>query len=181
LVVPDRPVVLALESSHTGTWRGRVILRVDARENEPGTGMKTEASSTLSYLVRVSCPQMTALRLIPRGAVVGPDDAALRLQDVTYQQEDGFGDTASCYGLNARKPVPEGSILTAAMLELPLAVRRGDMVRLVVRAGRIKVEALAEALRDGRKGESIPVEVGDTKKKINATVLGPGLCQAVKP
>jgi flagella basal body P-ring formation protein FlgA len=172
LQVPDRPVVLAPESSHTGIWRGRVILRIVARQKVPDDGLQEVGSSTLSFVAK---------RPIRRGESIGSENAALEMQDVTYQQGDGFGDTGSSYGLTARRPIAAGSVLTGDMLELPFVIKRGDLLKLQVRSGRVRVEAMASALRDGRKGESIPVEVTDTHKKMNATVVGPGMVEAVKP
>lgn len=181
LFVPDRPVVLGLESSHRGVWRGRVILRIAASQKLPEGAMAEVASTTLSFLVKVECPQVTASRLIRRGEAIGPANVSVAMRDVTYQQEDGYSDPAACTGLTARLAIQPGSVLAPGMLEMPFIVKRGDLLKLKVKSGRVSVEAMATALRDGRKGDVIPVEVADSHKKVNATVLGPGQVEANKP
>jgi flagella basal body P-ring formation protein FlgA len=180
LRVWDKPVVLSIDS-RTGPWRGRIILTVQAQQKDSDGKMEVQAYSSLSYLVKVQEGVLVATRSVGRGETVGPENAELSQQDVTYQLEDGFSDMAAAFGQTARRAIPQGSVLVPSMLELPWAVKRGDPVKLRVKAGGVKIEASAQALKDGRKGDLIPVQILDTKKRVDGVVLENGLVQATAP
>lgn len=56
----------------------------------------------------------------------------------------------------------------------PFLVKRRQLVRLLVRVGRVIVTAKGRALRDGRLGDEIPVAVSWNQKPIKGIVTGAG-------
>jgi flagella basal body P-ring formation protein FlgA len=145
-------------------------------------GQPAEAAAvTLSYLVKIKQPELVALKPIAKGEKIGPLNSGLAEKDATFQAEDGFSNTESAYGLSARRPIQADAVILAGMVELPVLVKRGDMVRLQARSGAVNVETSAKALRDGKKGDSIPVQVEATKKQINAVVVDERTVQAGAP
>lgn len=73
-----------------------------------------------------------------------------------------------------RRPVPAGAALTRLDVESPPAVARGDWVALRVRSGAIEMEERAEALQNGRIGQTVNVKPAKATSAILARVVGPG-------
>jgi len=171
LKVPDRPVKLDVAGDHSSGFRGRIILRVVARQTaEDGSSIEA-GSATLSFLVKVSKPQLVALKPIARGEKLSEENSELKTRDVTFAATEGFSDTTQAYGLEAKRGIAADLVVVPSMVDQPLAVHRGDMVRLRVRSHGVSVEAPARALHDGRIGESISFVVDQTQKDVNATVI----------
>lgn len=180
-LVPDRPVTLEVAGGTRSNWRGRLFLKIGL-EQTLEDGQPWEAGSAmLSYLVKIKQPQLVALRAIARSEKIGPLNSALAEKDTTYQVEEGFSNTEAAYGLNARRMVPADGVILAGMVELPALVKRGDVVRLQAMSGAVRVETSVKVLRDGKKGDSIPVQVLETKKQINAVVVDEKTVQAGAP
>ena len=64
------------------------------------------------------------------------------------------------------------------MLELPLLVRRGDLVKMISTGGTISVDAEVEALGDGYSQQTIRVRNTRSGKMLSATVLDRNLVTA---
>lgn len=73
-----------------------------------------------------------------------------------------------------RRPVPAGAALSRLDVESPPAVARGDWVALRVRTGAIEMEERAEALQNGRIGQTVNVKPSKATSAILARVVGPG-------
>ncbi len=171
LKVPDRPVKLDVAGDHPAGYRGRIILRVVARQTaEDGSSIEA-GSATLNFLVKVSKPQLVALKPIARGEKLSEDNTMIKVRDITFAPVEAFSNTAQAYGLEAKRSIAADLSVDPSMVDLPLAVHRGDMVRLLVRSHGVSVETPARALHDGRVGESILFTVVQTKKDVSATVV----------
>src|ERR1035441_5888444 len=77
-------------------------------------------------------------------------------------------------GLVARRALPALSVLTAAMLELPNDVERGQTVMVEVHSGGAVVKAEARAESAGHRGEIIPVRNVTSGMLFRAEIEGKG-------
>ncbi len=77
-------------------------------------------------------------------------------------------------GLAARRAIPAGSILTAAMLVPPNDVERGQKVLVEVHSGAAVVKAEAKAELAGRRGDTIPVRNAISGALFRAQIEGKG-------
>jgi len=118
-------------------------------------------------------------------AVVAADNLApattLTAHDLTFGQIDIFAspaalltDPAAAEGKILRVSLTAGSPVTAPLLELPIAVHRGQKVVLTLEDNAMTIKAMAIALEDGRVGQSITVQNPDSKKTLRATVADDG-------
>jgi flagella basal body P-ring formation protein FlgA len=174
LLVPDRTVRLEIEPQPGARWRGNVVLRVLAHESgEDGADLEV-GQSLLTCLVKVQQSLLVALRPIRSGDLISNLNAAVSQVDATFVQEDGYGSLDDAGGLKARDFIAADRVILPSMLERPPLIRRGDIVKLLVRSGMISVQTSARALRDAALGDSIPVEIVDSKKQLQAKVLDEG-------
>jgi flagella basal body P-ring formation protein FlgA len=181
LKVPDRPVKLDVAGDHPAGYRGRVILRVVARQTaEDGSSIEA-GSATLNFLVKVSKPQLVAIKPIARGEKIGDDNTELKVRDITFSPVEAFSNTSQAYGLEAKRSIAADLCVDPSMVDLPLAIHRGDVVRLLARSNGVTVETPARALHDGRVGESIDFVVEQTKKDVYARVVDGHTAVAAAP
>lgn len=174
LVLYGAPLKMTVRPAEGATLRGNLVLRVDVAQEIFGGEQRVAATVPVSFLVKRRESRLVTKGPIRRGDVLGPDNLEQREQDATFDHE-GVADLAAVQGKVARVFIPAGKPLTAAMVEQPLAVHRGDMVRLLVRSGAVVVEASAKAMRDARIGESIPLQVDGSDRQVQARCVDAGV------
>jgi flagella basal body P-ring formation protein FlgA len=152
----------------TQDWRGNVVLRVQVMQPGPGDADKEVASVPVSYLVKRQEPRVYAVRPLRKGDPLDPAALVLHTEDTTFMQGQGFSSLEELAGKRARAYIAPGRAVTADLVELPPLIRRGDIVRLLVKSGGIVVETQGKALRDARVGESLPLEVEGTNSQVQA-------------
>lgn len=174
LVLFDSPLKLKVRLPDGLALRGPVTLRVDVWQAGGGEQDALVASLPVSFIIRRQEGHLVTLRAIKRGERLGPENLALREEDATYEV-DGVSSMDSVLNKVARTFIPEGKVLTQAMVDEPIAIQRGDVVRLLVKSGAVVVETSAKAMRDARIGESIPLQVIDTDRTVQARCVEPGV------
>ncbi|MBI2265180.1 MAG: flagellar basal body P-ring formation protein FlgA [Armatimonadetes bacterium] len=117
--------------------------------------------------------------LVTRGTV--PPDT--RMEDVPLERarrtvtgrvEQYPSQQRDLAGMVSRSYIPGGRILTYDLVQSPFDVRRGTLVALVARAGAVEVSLTGKAMRDGRRGDRIPVYNMEARKEVEGIVTGPG-------
>jgi flagella basal body P-ring formation protein FlgA len=147
--------------------RGYVELRVDVLQNSASGEDKVVATVPVSFLVRRREPRMVTTQAVNRGDALGPDNVAVAVMDTTFAA-DGFPDLQSIQDKVAKTYIAAGTPVDVDMVDLPLAIHVGDTVKLLVRSGAIEIEASARAVRDARVGDTLPLEITDTGKMVQA-------------
>ena len=155
--------------------RGNVVLRVQVLQ--PGTGGEEHevASVPMSFLVHRKEGQVYTARVYRKGDVIDGSGLSLRDEDTTFNQAQGFHSLAEVSGKTARTYIPAGKLLSTDLVELPPLIKRGDVVRVIVKSGAILVETSGKALRDARLGETLPLELETTKKQVQARCVEAGV------
>ncbi|HTB34630.1 MAG TPA: flagellar basal body P-ring formation chaperone FlgA, partial [bacterium] len=176
----DAPIRLVVRLQDGQSLRGDVVLRVDVMQAGVGEEEKLAASVPVSFLVRRKEGRLVATRPIRRGDLLGADDLALREDDATYDP-DGIASLDAVAGKVAKTFVPEGHVLSMAMVDLPLAIQNGDIVRLLVHSGGVVVVASAKALRDARVGDSLPLQVVDSQRQVQGRCVDAGVAVTEAP
>lgn len=83
----------------------------------------------------------------------------------------------SVRGKPLSRSVEAGQILQDNLFGAPLAVKRGQTMRLEITNGAIVLTSDVEALRDGHIGETIDFVYGKTKQKVKAVIISSNLAQ----
>jgi flagella basal body P-ring formation protein FlgA len=171
ILVPDRTVRLEIPPDTEARWRGNVVLRIVIHETgEDGTDLEV-GQSLLTCLVKVKQSLLVARVPIRNNDLISNLNTGVETVDATFLQEDGYSSLDEAAGLKARIFIGAEKVILPSMLERPPLIKRGDIVKLVVRSGMITVQTSAVALRDAALGDSIPVQIQDTKKQVQARVL----------
>jgi len=98
-----------------------------------------------------------------------------RLISTDYDQL--FNASQNITGLETKRVIACGTILTTDLLRLPLLIHSGQKVKLQIVAGNLLLSTLAVARGEGRKGDFILVRCLTTGKSVKAQIQGPGLVQ----
>jgi flagella basal body P-ring formation protein FlgA len=154
--------------------RGYVELRVEVLQTSANGEESVVATVPASFLIHRQEQRLFAAMAINRGDPLGPQNLGIRLMDTTFAP-DGFSDPSAVEGRIAKTFIPAGRPLETEMVDLPLAIHAGDMVRLLVRSGAIEVQTSGRAMRDARVGESLPLQIPDTGKQVQARCVDVGV------
>jgi len=124
----------------------------------------------VSVRVRFRGDVLVAARALPRGVVIGSDDALVEEREL----EDGsFGYLTNPYdalGKRTIRPVRSGMPITEDTLEKVPTVVRGQRVTLVAQSPSLLVRMFGTALEDGSPGDRIQVENSKSKRVVEGIV-----------
>jgi len=129
----------------------------------------------LTARYRILAPVVVFTRSLPKGETLGKEHLAVAERDITPLQNDYLTKTASALGHRLRQPVARGAPVRQRSLRTPLAVHRGQRVRIVAQAGGLAVSMDGIALADGTLGQLVKVRNRRSRKTLEAVVGGPGL------
>ena len=162
----EAPQVRATGSAASPLERQRLEIRCNAA---PGWSLE------LTSQAQVFLPAVHAGSVIDRGQTL--DSAQLRLERINIgkAQRGYFNRIDQVTGQTAKRRIRAGQVLTPNLLSLPLAVRRGQPVKIVASHDGIEASTSGEALADGQPGEVIRVRNLGSGKVIDAKVIEEGL------
>jgi len=124
--------------------------------------------------VSVYRPLPVASRGLNRGHRITHADVAVEVRDTGHLRQGFITQAETPVGLELRRPLAAGEAFRMGILVEPLAVTRGDHVRLRADTGAIAVITRGTALDDGRLGEQIRVRNNQSERVVKALITGPG-------
>jgi len=101
---------------------------------------------------------LVAKRTLPRGQVLTADDFVSEQRDVSRSQSGYITDSKTLAGQRLKTRILAGRVLTPAMLQADIAIRRGQTVTLTVASGGMNIQMSGKALMDGAVSQRIRVE-----------------------
>jgi flagellar basal body P-ring formation protein FlgA len=107
---------------------------------------------------------------VARGSSISAADVEVRTQRVTGMGSAFVTDIQQLTGVHTRRDLNAGTILTPALLEADLLVKRGQQVMLLASAGGIEVRSQGIALTDGSANERIRVKNLSSAKVVEGVV-----------
>lgn len=132
----------------------------------------------LPVQVRVFAPVLVASRALPRGHVLGPDDARPERLDLTQLKAPALGADDGVQGLVAARPIAAGEALRRDIVKAPPAISAGDAVRVVIDGPGFAVATDGRALSAAADGES--ARVATANGRVLTGVARPGKVVAVR-
>lgn len=109
--------------------------------------------------VRLTVPQPRVVSLVDLtpGHIVEASELRLEQANEFPRRTAPLAVLEAAVGMTTRRAIPAGSTLTAAMLETPNDVERGEMVVVEVQSGGAIVKLEAKAESAGRRGDTVGV------------------------
>ena len=132
-----------------------------------------------------------ASRTLPRGHRLTAEDLVAEERDVSRLPTGYIASPEQFLGARLKTQLIAGRLLTPAMLEADIAVRRGQMVTLTVSNGGINIQMSGKALMDGALDQRIRVEnttsgrivegIVRSREHVEVLVAGSGQIFHAKP
>ncbi|MGI9236078.1 MAG: flagellar basal body P-ring formation chaperone FlgA [Woeseiaceae bacterium] len=113
---------------------------------------------------------LVAGRTLPRGHLLAISDLVVEERDVSRLLSGYFSDTKALVGQRLKAQLIAGRILTPAMVQADLAVKRGQTVTLTVETGGIRIQMRGKALMDGAIDQRIRVENTESGRVVEGIV-----------
>lgn len=124
----------------------------------------------VSVRVRYRGNVVVAARALPRGVVIGGDDAVVEEQELN---DGAFGYLTNLHdvlGKRTIRPLRSGTPITQDVLDAVATIVRGQRVLLVAQSPYLLVRMFGTALQDGAPGDRIRVENSKSKRIIEGIV-----------
>jgi len=134
------------------------------------------ARATLRAAVMVEA--LTASATIRKGEVISTGNTSLRQVEAVNGKEYLGSDLFSGQEpvVSARTIMP-GSVICSSDVTSQLAVKKGDVVTLIVRCGSVKLATSAEAKEGGCRGDNITVRSEISTADVRAKIIEPGMVE----
>ncbi|MBF0632351.1 MAG: flagellar basal body P-ring formation protein FlgA [Magnetococcales bacterium] len=170
LRLPDGELECVVETgslSTAGPQSVAVALKVDGQ---------TEKRLRIPVNLKLEFKIPVARNTLQRGQVVSAGDLEWRTVSLIRNPADMVRDAAEVLGQATTRRIAPGVPLQGAWFERPLAVERGERVRVVVAQGPgLTIEAMAVALDKGRVGDVIQLRNPDSQMRYEARIAAPGM------
>lgn len=115
---------------------------------------------------------VVARRPLPRGHRVAAGDIATRAVRLAGLPTDYYTRPADVVGQETRRTVRSGGIIDSGDVVAPRLVRRGQALLIEAASGTVTVKMGGEALEDGRSGDLIRVRNTNSRRVVEARVVG---------
>jgi len=124
--------------------------------------------------VSIHGPALVAARPLARGERISAGMISTEAVKVNASRRGIIRTPAEVIGMEVRRPVQTGTVITPDILAAPDAVERGDHVIITAQSGAFSVSSRGKALANGSIGEQVLVENLRSSRTIKARVVAPG-------
>jgi len=146
--------------------KGRVGLPV-----EIVCGGKVHTTILCSVVIRTFEEVYVAVRPLGKNEMLDPSLFIVQRIETT-EMDDVLTANSSLMGLRTKRMLNERSALRRSAVEMAPAVRRDQLVSMLVRTGSVTVGASGVAKDDGALGAVVPVQRLGSKETVQARVVG---------
>lgn len=155
--------LLLRESESQDPVSGQVKLLIIVMVDEKEQG-KIKISGWIDRFEYAIC----AARFLPKGTILDESHLQEKLMNISKAPSNIVKNYNKVMNKSLRRSLRPGEYLRANMLENPVIIKRGEMIKLIAKSGLLTVVAYGTAQNDGALGEQIKVENSNT----NRTVVG---------
>jgi flagella basal body P-ring formation protein FlgA len=166
MVVPDGKV--AIETSRIDNRRpvGMVLVNLDVR-----VGDQIIKSVRASFQVQVSGRVVTLRHMVEKDSLIAATDIEVTRRDISTLPDGAVRDPSQALGKMALLTLRPGTVLIDSMAGIQPTVARNSIVTIHFRGEKVSLTMNGKALKDGQKGDTIPVRNVDTGKMMDAVVI----------
>jgi flagella basal body P-ring formation protein FlgA len=168
-VPASAPATLAIDGLTFDPRSGRVAAYVSA----PGTDANAERIRVGGRVFRlIEVPVLT--RSVSPGEQIAAGDVQTVALRAERLNQNYVGNAADLVGRTPKRSIRPGEPVRPSDVQIPIVVRKGELVTIILQTRAIMLTAQATALEDGAVGQAIRVSNTRSKKTLDATVTGPG-------
>ena len=131
--------------------------------------------------VKVAIEVITTSRAISRGEMILAADLKVKTQWLQQSRNNYISEYKEAVGKVARRALRADTVLNTHHLEAPMAVDKGERVRIIANSGRVSITSYGTAMSSGRIGEQIQVRNDSSARIIRPWIIGPGQVGTAAP
>ncbi|MFC1526840.1 flagellar basal body P-ring formation chaperone FlgA [Candidatus Latescibacterota bacterium] len=154
-------------------FRGPSVVRVDVVIAD-----KVAKAITLTVDTRVYRPVLVTTRALRRGSPITADMLETMERNIAKLRHGHYSDLAQLEGMQTRRPVGYGDVLTGQHVEPVPVIHRGDEVTVTVQSANMQMSVRGIALQDGGIGSRIRVKNADSGKVTSGVIVDSGTVRA---
>jgi flagellar basal body P-ring formation protein FlgA len=132
-------------------------------------------AASLTATIEVWRPVAVAAHALAGQAALQPNDIVMESRNLADLHDQYVDSSERIVGWTTRRPIAPGAVLNLRQLVAPIAVAKGDEVRIRAGLGAVAVSMNGIALDSGMPGEQIAVRNVQSSRVIKAWVVAPGL------
>lgn len=127
--------------------------------------------------VRVQRPRriLVASRRLGRGVIVAASDLSWRELPEAQAGREALEDPEQLVGRTTARNISQGQAWRPELVTDPPLVARGELVRVQIQSGALRIDALGEARNDGHVGQRLRVLNPDSKREIVGILAADGV------
>jgi len=125
--------------------------------------------------VQANAQVLVARRTINSRAVIGVEDVEKSWQRIKRTDRRLVTDPKLLADERAKRMIRPGTVITADLLEPRPLVKRGELVSVIYRRGRIEIKTIGLAMQTGFKDQPIAVRNERSKQTFRACPIKPGV------
>lgn len=197
-ITPVADILKAAESA-LGGGGAQVQASVDAAVRMPACSQPLQGVALGPRMAEVRCPDAPGWRLtvparvrrdadvvvllspVQGGTAIDAAQLAVQRRDVAGGSGVGMSDPSQVAGHIARRAMPAGTVVTAGDLaDGAGALKRGDPVVIVSRAGGIEVRMTGRALGGAVAGAVVAVENQESRRIVRGRLVADGVVEVLQ-
>ena len=171
LVLPDRAGVTIRPRLLSSALRpGPIAVALEALSNG-----RIIAATSVGLRIRAIAEVLVTTATIRQGEPLTKANTTWEQREVTRMADTvTIADQDNMQVWVAGRLLIAGKTVTKRDVVLPPAVKRGDVVTLTIKCGKVTLRSTAEARQDARLGDSVSVRTPVSKEDVRARVVAPG-------
>ncbi len=118
---------------------------------------------------------VVAKQSLPRGSVLGPADIAVVERNQRDVPDDALTTPEQAIGMETKVALAAEAPLPRTALALPVVVKKGDLVTMIVETASMRLTVAGEALEPGAVGAGIKVMNRSSKQTVGGKVVEHGV------
>jgi len=113
-------------------------------------------------------------KAVPARSLLTLDMISRTRSDIAGHSGHWWEETNSLLGMRLTRPMAKGAVILASHVKQPPLIKRGELVEIILEAGRLHLRAQGKAMRSAAKGERLLVKNLRSKQVIQATAENRG-------
>lgn len=165
-IVPPGQVTLKVTAPKHTDWLGGIPFQVKIKVD----GQIVNKTTVATY-IEVWQDVILAAKPLGNNQPITKSDIKIESMNLTRVPKNAVLSTDQVIGYRANRSIAINSVLRVDQIEMPLVVRRGDLVQALVETKALRVTTNAIAKQDGRVGERIRLINVRSKKALYGQVV----------
>lgn len=169
----DTPTTGRLVEIKEISRRGRTAIRVIVLDN-----LEVAAEQALIFDVEIFREVLVATGRVNRGTVL--DESMVMTERRWVTPDDEAASSTTALGMALSKTINGGQLIQTQHIELPLVIRRGDLISAKSISGSVVVTVRGRAKANARLGETVEIESMNGLSEFRARATGKGRAVILK-